>query len=105
MKITKQDLAEILAELSWKRYSIGFSWDKLPYHKQLTFIAEAERLIKAVRILKQRKSPNLFTSVGGILRRQQEELNQEKGGYVITNPKLEEHIKEKVNESRKSKKD
>ena len=54
MKITKMSLAEVLAELSWKRRSVIFSWDKLPYHRQLHFIAEAERFIKAVRILKER---------------------------------------------------
>ena len=54
MKITKLDLAKVLAEISWPRRSIGFSWDKLPYHKQLSYIAEAERFIKAVKILKQK---------------------------------------------------
>ena len=54
MKIIKLDLAKSLAELSWKRHSVIFSWDKLPYHRQLHFIAEAERFIKAVRILKER---------------------------------------------------
>ena len=56
MKVTKLDLAKILAEMSWKRYSIGFSWDKLPYHKQLSYIAEAERFIKAVKILKKKNT-------------------------------------------------
>ena len=55
MKITKLDLAKMLAELSWKRYSVSFSWSELPYHKQLKYISEAERFIKAIKILKQRK--------------------------------------------------
>lgn len=55
MKITKDELARELAEMGdWKGKKRKY--DELPFHKKLSFIAEAERFIKAINNIRRRKN-------------------------------------------------
>ena len=53
MKLNKHKLAKILAELPHYWTSEVIKWESLPFHRKLTYIGEAERIIKALRVLKK----------------------------------------------------
>ena len=53
LQITKEMLARELAEMgNWEGKKKKY--DELPHHKQLTFITEAERFIKAINNIRRR---------------------------------------------------
>lgn len=59
MKITKKELARALAELpSYFYYSKVKKWEDLPYDKQLTYEAEADRFFQAVKVIVGEKDAN-----------------------------------------------
>lgn len=54
MKINKNNLAKALVEVSVNYQGKKYNWEKLEYHQKLKWKCEAEKVIEALKLLRDK---------------------------------------------------